>query len=237
MRPLLALDGVAVSLGDRPVLRDFDLRIGPDERVAIMGPNGVGKSTLLDIMLGLRPVDRGDVDVLGSRPPNRRVGFVPQDPGASLLPWFTVRQNVLLPLDARGVSRDEAEAALERARSQLDPEHTLNLDARPSRLSGGERQRAALMRGVIGQPSLLICDEPFSAIDAPSRARARAALRAVCEAKDGPGLVIVTHDSATALSLATRVVLLSGQPATISFDIDTATEDAAAQLAAGLAAR
>lgn len=232
---LLELTDVRVTLGDRPLLGGLSLSMGVGERVAIMGPNGVGKSTLLDVVIGVRRPNGGRVRVLGAGPPNPSVGFVPQDPGGSLLPWFSIRENVLLPLRARGGAARVGEDALEEVRGRLDPDHTVSLDARPAQLSGGQRQRAALMRGAIGQPQLLVCDEPLSAIDAPARTRSVEALRSLCTADRGPGLLFVTHSLATALALATRVVILEGSPGRIKTDLASDTPGIRERLSALLA--
>lgn len=226
---LVALDDVRVSLGGAEVLGGISLTLRRGERLAVLGTNAVGKSTLLDVVLGLTAC-RGAVCV----DDEVRPGFVPQDPGASLLPWFDVRQNVLLPLEARGADPSTWGAALEEVRAKLDPDGALDLDAYPQALSGGQRQLAALMRGLIGRPRLLVCDEPFSAIDAPSRARLRRALEEVCEAEGGPSLLLVTHDVETALTLSTRLLVLAGKPARVAHELDPRRPDVHEALARAL---
>ena len=171
------LANVAVTLGDRCVLRDMSLRVAEGERVALVGANGVGKSTLLDVVLGLRAVDAGTVTVHGAPPPASDVGFVPQDPGASLLPWYTVRENIVLPLRVRSASEPARERALQEVCQRFDPNASLDLDARPDNLSGGQRQLTAFLRALVARPRLLLCDEPFSALDTDARARVRETLR------------------------------------------------------------
>lgn len=214
--PAIELSRVSLALGGRPLFRDLSLRVERGERLAVVGDNGVGKSTLLDLMVGVRRPDGGRVSVLGRRPPSSAVGLVPQDLGASLLPWFDVRDNVLLPLRARRASRDEQRRRLEEIVARIDPQGTVDLDALPETLSGGQRQLVALMRALVAAPAVLVCDEPLSAIDAGSRARLREVLASVVGAADGPALILVTHDPADHRGLADRVVRLSGRPAILS---------------------
>lgn len=232
MAPLVELRDVGVTLGGRDVLRGVTLTVEESERVAIMGANGAGKSTLLDVVLGLRPC-RGVVRVLGARPPHPRIGFVPQDPGASLLPWFDVRRNVLLPLEVRG---EPTEGALEAVLAALDPAGRIDPRASPAALSGGQRQLVALLRALVGRPRLLVCDEPFSALDAPARAQLSAALLAACSGPGAPALVLVTHDAASALALASRVVVLGGSPGGVRVQIDPGARGAGEELARWLRA-
>lgn len=230
----VSLTDVHVALGRREVLGGVELHVGAGERVAIVGGNGVGKSTLLDVVLGIRPVDRGRVAIDGGAPGPSGVGHVPQDPGASLLPWFRARRNVLLPLECRGASPAEQARALDRVRRELDPERTLDMEAHPETLSGGQRQLVALMRGLVARPRLLLCDEPLSAMDAPARVRLRASLARVCGGPDGPTLIAVTHDVDDMVELADRVLVLAGRPARVVQRIETARPGAREAIGAAL---
>ncbi len=207
MTAVVELSGVCVEIDGARILDRIELVVREGERVALSGPNGAGKSTLLDVVVGLRRPQRGCVRVLGRTPPDRAIGFVPQDAGASLLPWLSARENVALPLRIAGVRAPERTAAIERARRRVDPGSTIDLDAPPDALSGGQRQRVAMMRALVGEPALLVCDEPFSAADAAAREAARATLRELCEA-NGRALIIATHDQDDVRELATRVVHL-----------------------------
>lgn len=207
MTAVVELSGVCVEIDGARILDRIELVVREGERVALSGPNGAGKSTLLDVVVGLRRPQRGCVRVLGRTPPDRAIGFVPQDAGASLLPWLSARENVALPLRIAGVRAPERTAAIERARRRVDPGSTIALDAPPDALSGGQRQRVAMMRALVGEPALLVFDEPFSAADAAAREAARATLRELCEAS-GRALIIATHDQDDVRELATRVVHL-----------------------------
>ncbi|MDP9482530.1 MAG: ABC transporter ATP-binding protein [Chloroflexota bacterium] len=193
---LVALDGL-------------DLEVAANEVVAIIGPNGSGKSTLLRIIGGLLGPDAGTVEIDG-RPvdgPDRAVGFVFQEP--RLLPWRDVLANVAYPLELAGAARPEREA---RAHEVL---RLVGLDgfatSRPHRLSGGLRQRAAIARALALGPSVLLLDEPFSALDALTRERLDLELLGLWQ-QTATTVVLVTHSISEAVLLADRTVVLSRRP-------------------------
>ncbi len=212
--PAIRLTGVrrtfaAPDRGRLVALDGIDLEVAPREIVAIIGPNGSGKSTLLRIVGGLLAADAGTVEIDG-RPvvgPDRAVGFVFQEP--RLLPWRDVRSNVAYPLELAGVERAAREA---RADALLG---LVGLDgfaaARPHRLSGGMRQRAAIARALALEPSVLLLDEPFSALDALTRERFDIELLDIW-ARTAATVVLVTHSIPEAVLLADRTVVLSRRP-------------------------
>jgi molybdate transport system ATP-binding protein len=180
--------------------------------VALLGPNGAGKSTLVETVAGIERPDHGTV-VLDGRTlddgashvdaRDRPIGVLFQR--LHLLPHLSVLENVAFPLRARGRKAAEARAA---ARAMLDRiGGAAFADARPERLSGGEAQRVALARALIGEPRLLLLDEPLSALDVSSRTTIRAVLRRELAAFDGVA-ILVTHDPVDAMTLASKIVLL-----------------------------
>ena len=203
--------------GERLVaLAGVDIAIEPGQVVALIGPNGSGKSTLLRVIAGLLPPERGGV-VIDGRPvdgPDPRVGLVFQE--ARLLPWRTTAENVAYPLELAGVSRGERRdrvaqllrvVGLERAAGQI-----------PAELSGGMRQRAALARTLALEPSVLLLDEPFSALDELTRERLNLELLAIA-ARTGTTMIVVTHAVQEAIFLADRVVVLSARPGRVVADL------------------
>ena len=212
--PAIHLAGVrrtfAAPDGGRLVAIDgLDLDVAANEIVAIIGPNGSGKSTLLRIIGGLLAPDAGTVEIEG-RPvngPDRAVGFVFQEP--RLLPWRDVLANVAYPLELAGAERAEREA---RAHAVLGLVGLEGFAAsRPHRLSGGMRQRAAIARALMLEPSVLLLDEPFSALDALTRERFDIELLDIW-ARTAATVVLVTHSIAEAVLLADRTVVLSHRP-------------------------
>jgi ABC-type nitrate/sulfonate/bicarbonate transport system ATPase subunit len=208
--PALELRQVSVRAGARRLFEGVDLTLAPGERVALLGRNGAGKSTLLDLIAGVRRPDAGEVCVAGAPPPSRTLGWVPQDCGASLLPWLSVRDNVLLPLRLARASRIGCSAALDGVRGRLDPAGRIPVDASPATLSGGERQLVAWMRALIAMPALLVCDEPFAAVDLVVRARLDAVLDDLARGGTPPAVLLVTHDPRDVARHARRALLLEG---------------------------
>ncbi len=185
--------GLSRRFGDRLVLDSLDLDIAPGEFIALIGRSGSGKSTLLRALAGLDREVTGDLQVNGTT----AVAF--QEP--RLLPWRRVRDNVRLGLRAPGAAA-VARSALEEVGLAA------RADAWPLTLSGGEAQRAALARALVREPSLLLLDEPFSALDALTRITMhRLVLR--LWAHHQPAVLLVTHDVDEALALADRVLVLA----------------------------
>jgi NitT/TauT family transport system ATP-binding protein len=200
---LLALDGVTLSIASGDV-------------VAVVGPNGSGKSTLLRVVSGLLAPDRGEVRI-GDRPvhgPDAAVGLVFQEP--RLLPWRDVVDNIAFPLELAGAAPGD------RRRRAAELAHLVGLDgfehARPHQLSGGMRQRAAIARALALEPSVLLLDEPFSALDALTRERLNAELLDLWAAT-GTTVVLVTHSISEAIFVADRVLVMSARPGRIIADV------------------
>ncbi|WP_138760550.1 ABC transporter ATP-binding protein [Modestobacter altitudinis] len=191
---------------------DVEFWVGDGEVLAVLGPNGAGKSTVLRVLAGLLPPDAGRVavgqDVWDSAdrhvPPHQRsLGMVFQD--HLLFPHLSITENVAFGLRSRGMRRAPARAA---AAPWLDRVGLTGLgDRRPGELSGGQAQRAALARALVGDPRVLLLDEPLSALDARTRLAVRAELHRHLRDYAGSA-VLVTHDPIDAMALADRVVVV-----------------------------
>jgi nitrate/nitrite transport system ATP-binding protein len=214
--PLVELRGVGKGFGAGAarveVLRDIDLAVARGEFVAIVGCSGAGKTTLLSLVAGLLAPDAGSV-LLDGRPvggpgPDRGVVFQ----SYSLLPWLTVYGNVAL-----GVDQVFAAWPAEKRRAHV-LRHiglvslTAARDKRPSELSGGMRQRVAVARALATDPAVLLLDEPFSALDALTRATLQDEVESIRE-RDQKTVLMVTNDVDEALLLADRIVPLTAGPA------------------------
>jgi len=218
--PAIAAEHLRRVFTDGPepleALADVSLRVAPQEIVAIVGPNGSGKSTLLRILAGLLPPTAGRVEVGGQevREPDPRIGFVFQEP--RLLPWRHVRDNVGLPLELAG------RPAAERARRTEELLELVGLtgvpDVRPAQLSGGMRQRLAVARALALSPTVLLMDEPFSALDALTRERLNVEVLRLWE-RTRTTTVLVTHSIPEAVLLGDRVLILSPRPAHVAAEV------------------
>ena len=194
------------------LLVDVDLTVADGEVLAVLGPNGAGKSTVLRVLAGLLPPDGGRVTVGADvwdddthhLPAHERpLGMVFQD--HLLFPHLSVRDNVAFGLRTRGVRRAPARATAEGWLGRVGLAGFG--DRRPTQLSGGQAQRAALARALVGEPRLLLLDEPLSALDARTRLTVRAELRR--HLADFAGCtVLVSHDPVDAMALADRVVVV-----------------------------
>nr|BFE66674.1 ABC transporter ATP-binding protein [Dactylosporangium thailandense] len=210
---MIELDGVSrvfrTRSGDVEALRAIDLTVAAGEFLAVIGRSGCGKSTLLRLVAGLLAPTEGRV-AIGAAPvtrPRPDVALMFQRP--ALLPWRSVLGNVLLPLELRGRVRPPDRA---RAQSLLDAVGLAGFHRRlPHELSGGMQQRVALCRALIQRPSVLLMDEPFSALDALTREELAGQLQQV-HMEMRPTTVFVTHSIQEAVLLADRVAVLSSRP-------------------------
>ena len=219
--PRLETTGISKSYpnGGRQVdaLRDVSIRVDPAEFVGVVGPSGCGKSTLFNIIAGLDQPSEGTIRIAGSLVANRLglVAYMPQKD--LLLPWRSVVDNVALGLEVRGVApADRTRTALARLSEFGLAEFALNY---PAALSGGMRQRVAFLRTLLLDRPVLLLDEPFSSLDALTRAEMQEWLLGIWE-QTRPSVLLVTHDVDEALLLCDRVYVLTSRPGTIALEID-----------------
>ena len=194
-------------------LNDISLSVGNREFVTVVGPSGCGKSTLLKIVAGLLMASAGKITVAGRAvlAPRRDIGIVFQNP--VLLPWRTVMENVLLPAEVYGLPLD---AAKQRARDLL---HMVGLsdfeNKYPMELSGGMQQRAAISRALLSDPSILLMDEPFGALDAMTREQMNLDLQRIWR-ESGKTVLLITHSIPEAVFLGDRVIVMTARPGRIA---------------------
>ncbi|MDF0528606.1 ABC transporter ATP-binding protein [Tsukamurella sp. 8F] len=231
----LDLDDVTVGYRGIPAVRSLTLEIRSGERLVLTGPSGCGKSTVLRALAGLLPPQSGEVRADGEpvRSTSRDRAMVFQED--ALLPWRTVRSNVVLALGLRGVPRERRRPDADRWLEEV------GLDGYaghlPRELSGGMRQRVQLARGLAGAPRAVFMDEPFGALDAQTRATMQALLLRTLDAHPAT-VVFVTHDVAEAVLLGHRVAVMGrrGEPMRALVDVPDDPAGRAAALAAVQAA-
>ncbi len=218
---MISLSGLTFAYpGGVPVFSDFGLEIPAGQTWAVLGPSGCGKTTLLYLLAGLLLPTSGQVRIQGQAitRPRPKTGLILQDYG--LLPWATVRQNASLGLDLRRfygpdglhtpgdlppVSPGEVDSWLARLGLQ-------DVAGKyPAQLSGGQRQRTAIARTLVLRPDLLLMDEPFSSLDAPTRESLQGLALELCQ-EQGLTLVVVTHTIEEAAVLGQRILLLNQPP-------------------------
>jgi NitT/TauT family transport system ATP-binding protein len=197
--PIRALDSVS-----------FD--VGHGEFVSVVGPSGCGKSTVLKMLAGIVPQSDGTIAIDGDRlvGPSEKVGIVFQSP--VLLPWRTVYDNILLPIDVRREPRAGADA---RARALVELVGLTGFEDRyPFELSGGMQQRVAICRSLITDPAILLMDEPFGALDAMTREHMNLELQRIWLEKRKT-VLLITHSIPEAVFLSDRVIVMTSRPGTI----------------------
>ncbi len=209
----IVIDGVskvfASQAGDITALEAIDFGIDDREFVSIVGPSGCGKSTLLRCIGGLIPPTAGEIRIGGDvvTEPDPRIGYVFQK--AVLLPWRTVEDNVLLPFEINGKPTDADRVA---AHEVLEMVGLADYRGhRPGELSGGMQQRVSVARALVTNPSILLMDEPFGALDAQTRDTMNVELLRIWE-ESNTTIVFVTHDIGEAVFLSDRVLVMSARP-------------------------
>lgn len=205
------------SRGSKEVLRDLTLTVRPGEVIVFRGDNGTGKTTLLNVLVGIEPATTGSIRFSHAADGPVRVGYVQQDYTSSLLPWFDVRENVAVPLRLAGIGKKERSDRADKLLENLGFT-TLPRDAYPYQLSGGQKQRVALARALIHEPHLLILDEPFANLDAHSTRDLQETISEIHQTK-GPTILYVSHDL-DQIFLADRVLVLHGSPAAVAAEFD-----------------
>lgn len=218
---MIDLKGVSrvfrTQVGDEiAALEDISIAVQENQFVTLIGPSGCGKSTLLKLVSGLLPVSTGEIRIHGEliNEPYSDVGFVFQQP--VLLPWRTVLGNVLLSPEMlnRSISDYTSEA-----RKLLQLAGLKNYeDKYPRELSGGMQQRVSICRALVHNPTLLLMDEPFGALDAMTREEMSLVLTNIWESRRKT-ILFVTHSISEAVLLADRVIVLSARPGRVAADI------------------
>nr|WP_062380146.1 ABC transporter ATP-binding protein [Demequina pelophila] len=199
-------------------IRNLDFQVRRGELVCVVGPSGAGKTTLLRSIAGLLDVTAGEVVLDGTTVtgPPEGMAVVFQEYGRSLFPWMTVRQNIELPLKEKGIPKAERREKVDRALEEVSLSEAA--EQHPWQLSGGMQQRVAIARAIAFEPTVLLMDEPFAAVDAQTRAELEDLVRSLWKHL-GVTVLFVTHDIDEAVYLGERVIVLSNRPTVLMEDV------------------
>jgi NitT/TauT family transport system ATP-binding protein len=206
-RALLRLVKAGKSFAGRSVVRDISFHLQHGEILSLIGPSGCGKTTILRMIAGLTNPDTGTIERDHALTEKGRIGYVFQD--ATLMPWASAEANVALPLILQGLPSKDAHARANAMLAKLELGDFAR--AAPHELSGGMKMRVALARTLITDPSLILMDEPFAALDEMTRHALNEEMLKLARAH-GTSLLFVTHSVAEATYLSDRVAILSRRP-------------------------
>jgi NitT/TauT family transport system ATP-binding protein len=212
-RPHVTIRGLSKRFDKAVIYDNFDLDIPRGELISVFGPNGCGKSTLINIIAGLIPSDAGKILFDGMLLNEIKFGYVFQNYREALFPWLRAFDNIAYPLKMMQVAPAERRARTERLVAHLGIK--LNLNLYPYQMSGGQQQLVSIMRALIVEPEILFLDEPFSALDYEMTLFMREQLQRIFM-ETGTTTVLVSHDLEEAVFLADRVLLLSRHPARVA---------------------
>ncbi len=212
-RPHVTIRGLSKRFDNAVIYENFDLDIPRGELISVFGPNGCGKSTLINMIAGLIPVDAGEILFDGMRLDEIKFGYVFQNYREALFPWMRAFDNIAYPLKMMKVPPAERKLRTEKLVAHLGIKLDLNLY--PYKMSGGQQQLVSIMRALVVEPEILFLDEPFSALDYEMTLFMREQLQKLFM-ESGTTMILVSHDLEEAVYLADRVLLLSRHPARVA---------------------
>ena len=212
-RAHITIRGLKKRFGAADVYDGFDLDIPRGRFVTVFGPNGCGKSTLINMIAGLIPIDAGEILFDGKRLSETKIGYVFQNYRDALFPWLSAFSNIEYPLKLMRVGRAERRRKVEALVAHLGV--TIDLKRYPYEMSGGQQQLVSIMRALIVEPEVLFLDEPFSALDYEMTLFMREQVQRVFN-ETRTTMVLVSHDLEEAVYLADYMLLLTRRPARVA---------------------
>src|SRR6266852_3248533 len=212
-RPHVTVRGLSKRFNDAVIYDKFDLDIPRGKLVSLFGPNGCGKSTLINMIAGLVPADAGQILFDGQTINEITFGYVFQNYREALFPWLRAVDNIDYPLKLKGLAKRERRDRIERLVAKLGIK--IDLGQYPYQMSGGQQQLVSILRAVVVEPEILFLDEPFSALDYEMTLFMREQLQRLF-VETGTTTLLVSHDLEEAVYLADRIMLLSRPPARVA---------------------
>lgn len=209
----ITVRGLSKKFASAVVYDSFNLDIPRNRFVTVFGPNGCGKSTLINMISGLIPIDAGEILFDGKTLGQTKIGYVFQNYRDALFPWISAFSNIEYPLKLEGVPSAERRRRVEHLVAHLGV--TIDLNRYPYELSGGQQQLISIMRALIVEPEVLFLDEPFSALDYEMTLFMREQIQRVFN-DTRTTMVLVSHDLEEAVYLADYMLLLSRRPARVA---------------------
>jgi NitT/TauT family transport system ATP-binding protein len=211
--PHVTIRGLSKRFDKTVIYDDFDLDIPRGELISVFGPNGCGKSTLINMIAGLIPADAGQILFDGRRLTEIKFGYVFQNYREALFPWMRAFDNIAYPLKLMNAPPAERRARTEKLVAHLGVK--LDLGLYPYQMSGGQQQLVSILRALVVEPEILFLDEPFSALDYEMTLFMREQLQRIF-LETGTTTLLVSHDLEEAVFLADKVLLLSRHPARVA---------------------
>jgi NitT/TauT family transport system ATP-binding protein len=209
----ITVRGLTKRFGATTLYDNFDLDIPRGQLISVFGPNGCGKSTLINMMSGILPIDAGQVLFDGKDLKDTRIGYVFQNYREAMFPWLRAIDNLRYPLKFLKLSPGEKEERVDRMISRFDVK--IDLNRYPYELSGGQQQMVSIMRALIVDPEVLFMDEPFSALDYEMTLFMREQLQKVFM-ETRTTTLLVSHDLEEAVHLADKILLLTRKPTRVA---------------------
>lgn len=212
-KTFITIRDLSKSFDDVVVYDDFDLDLPQRKFISIFGPNGCGKSTLINMISGLIPIDQGQVLFDGQTIKETRTSYVFQNYREALFPWMRSIDNILYPLKIKGMTKKKRKERIEKLLA--DFEVNIDLNAYPYSLSGGQQQTVSILRALVTDPEVLFLDEPFSALDYEMTLFMREQIQKIYM-KTKMTMILVSHDLEEAVQLASHVLLLTRRPTNVA---------------------
>ena len=216
-QPRLTVRGLSKKFQGTTIYEDFSIDLPMGKFISVFGPNGCGKSTLINMISGLMPMDAGEVLYDGQTIRDTKISYVFQNYREALFPWLRAVDNIHYPLKVMGVGRKERKQRVEKLLAEFDVPFDLN--AYPYTLSGGQQQTVSILRALVTEPEVLFLDEPFSALDYEMTLFMRERLQHIFM-KLKTTTFLVSHDLEEAIQLADQVILLTRRPTRVAEIVD-----------------